>query len=232
MQLTGNQGQTGKQLGQNLIAGMGEFSDLLVTELQARFYEQNLRGNVMSAGMLLTSISASTFNVATGSSATLSTAATSTPIVGLWNPITSGINAVILQAVVSIITTALQTTGCGPLSWVAFVGQSAAISTALAITNRKIGGAPGQCKNVSGVALTGLQNIGAVIGASPIPVPMMNLSSLQTAAGQNTPQGGPGVENVDGSIIVPPGGILGLYCSGTPVANSAASSLLWNEIPV
>ena len=45
MLLQGNQGQTGKQVGQNLTAGFGEFSELLVNELQARYYQNAYRGN-------------------------------------------------------------------------------------------------------------------------------------------------------------------------------------------
>ncbi len=45
MLLSGNQGQSGKQVGQNITAGMGEYSDLLFTELMARYYEQTYRGS-------------------------------------------------------------------------------------------------------------------------------------------------------------------------------------------
>jgi hypothetical protein len=233
MILQGNQGQTGKQFGQNITAGMGEFSDILFTELQPRFYEQTVRGNTYSTGMQITSVSNATFSTADGLSGTLSTAATSTPVVGLWNPSNSGVNAVILQAVVPLIITALQVTGTGPLVWAVYAGQTANITTSVQVpVNRKTFTASGsQCRGVTGIALTGLQNTGNFLAASAIDTPALNLSTLQTAAGLMPFKGNP-VENLDGSIVIVPGSILALYTSGTPVAISAASSLLWEEVPV
>ena len=40
------------------------------------------------------------------------------------------------------------------------------------------------------------------------------------------------IDLIDGAFVVPPGGVLALLATGTPVAISAASSLLWEEIPV
>lgn len=57
-----------------------------------------------------------------------------------------------------------------------------------------------------------------------------NLSTLQTAAGLAMPAIA-SVDNIDGSIIVPQGGVLALLCTTTPVAVSAAVSLIWEEIP-
>ena len=40
------------------------------------------------------------------------------------------------------------------------------------------------------------------------------------------------VENFDGSLIVPPGGVLALLGHTTPVAHSAAAEILWEEVSV
>lgn len=234
MLLQGNQGQTGKAVGQGQTAGFGEFTDLLVSELQARFYEWNYRGNVFSTGMQLTSVSNATFTTADALSATLSTAATSTPIVGLWNPLTSTVNAVILQATMDMVMTALQATGPGGYVWVGYAGNSAiTVASQAAPVNRKTLVAAGsQCKGLSGLALTGLAAVGNLLGASALSGgAAYNASLLGTAAGFMT-QAANATENIDGSIIVPPGGILGLFCGTTPVAHSAAASLTWAEIAV
>jgi hypothetical protein len=227
--------QTGPQTvadGSPAVMRGGKLGDGIVSELHGRFYEQTYRGNVFAGGMQLTSIANATFTTADSLSATLATAATATPIVGIWNPSTSGVNAVILQAVVETIITALQMTGPGGYVWVAFAGQVAPISTGLAPINRKTFASTGsQCKNLAGVALTGLQNTGAFLGASGLGNPALNLSTLQTAAGL-MPANGQAVENIDGGIIVPPGGILALSAATTPVAISCAASLLWEEVPV
>jgi hypothetical protein len=227
------QGATGKQIGQVPIASAGEFGELLISELQARFYEQNYRGNLYSGGMQTTSISNATFTTADGLSGTLATAATATPIVGIWNPSTSGVNAVIFQSIVAPVLTAATSTGTGPLVWAGFVGQTASITTGLNPINRKTFVSPGssQVKNLAGVALTGLQNTGSFLGASGSSTDSTNFSFVGTAAGAMTFTGGH-VENVDGGIIVPPGGILALFASTTPVAVSAATSLIWCEVGI
>jgi hypothetical protein len=210
----------------------GRTGELLSSDAHARFQEATYRGNVYAGGMQLTSIANATFTTATSLSATLATAATATPIVGIWNPSTSLVNAVILQAVVETIITALQVTGTGGYVWCAFIGQVASISTGLSPINRKTFVSTGsQVKNLAGVALTGLQNTGSFLSASGLGSPALNLSTLQTAAGL-MPSNGPAIDNIDGSIIVPPGGILGLFAATTPVAISCATSLLWEEIPL
>lgn len=234
MLLQGNQGQTGKQTGQNITLGVGEYSDALISDLMARFYELNYRGQLFSTGMQLTSISAATFTAGDLLSATLATAATGTPIVGLWNPASSTVNAVILQAQLAVVETALTATGPGGYGWAVFSGQAAITVSGQAVpVNRKNFAASGsQCKGLSGLALTGLSSIGAYLAASALcGGSVYNVSEAATAAGFHTQQTS-GVENIDGSIIVPPGGILALFCATTPVAHSAASSLIWAEVPV
>jgi hypothetical protein len=204
-----------------------------VSELHGRFYEQTYRGNIFSGGMQITSISNATFTTADALNSTLATAATSTPIIGLWNPLTSGVNAEILQATLNLAITVLTATPPGPLVWCVYLGQSALISTALNPINRKTFASPGGalCRNLAGVALTGLNNIGQFLAASAFGTPLMDISETQTAAGFLTSTGTT-VENIDGSIVVPPGGILGLFGSVTPIAISAAGSLLWGEVAV
>ena len=206
---------------------------LVVTDAHGRFFEPTSRGSMYSGGMQLTSIANATFTTADALSATLATAALTTPILGIWNPSTSKVNAVILQAIVESIITALQMTGPGGYVWVGYPGQVNPITTALNPVNRLSYASPGgaQCRNLAGVALTGLQNLGIFLGASGLGNPALNLSTLQTAAGLMPANGVP-VENIDGSLIVPPGGILALVASGTPVAISCAASLLWEEVPV
>ena len=53
---SGQQGVTSKQIGANISISLGEFGDQLVSELQARYYEQTYRGNVFSIGCPLTAL--------------------------------------------------------------------------------------------------------------------------------------------------------------------------------
>ena len=215
----------------------GNLGDTIVSELHGRFYEQTYRNNLFSTSMsatgALTALSSANQTVANGLSATLATAAASTPILGIWNPATSSINAVILQATLGITQTALTVTGAGGFIWAVFTGNSN-ITTGSTPVNRKTLTASGsQCKGMSGnVALTGLTNIGVALATSALNGgSIYNVSEASTASGFVTQAVGY-TENIDGSIIVPPGGVLALYATTTPVALSAVGSLLWEEVPV
>lgn len=203
----------------------GRSGECVVTELHGRFYEQAFREALFSGGMTLTSISAATFTTAT-------LGATCTPIVGVWNPGTSTKNLVILQATLNAIITAATNTGPGGFVWAVSTGNNA-ISTGNNPLNRKTLAKSGSvAKDMSGVALTGLTNNlvlgpGSALGGGS----SANFSFVGTAAGQATANVG-AVENLDGSIMVPPGGVLALLATTTAVAHSAVSGLLWEEVPV
>ena len=208
-----------------VVARFGKQGEQMVSELHGRFYEQTYRGNVFGGIKALTSISNATFTVATVD-------ATSTPIVGLWNPASSGVNCVILQATLQVIQTALQHTGPGSMTWFVSTNQSA-ISTGASPTNRKTFSTVGSAtKYMGGVAMTGqVGNVVAAFGSALGPGALSNLSTLDTAIGQAI-WAGTSVENFDGSLIVPPGGVLTLLSSTTAVAFSAASGMVWEEVPV
>ena len=213
----------------------GNQTDIIVSELHGRFYEQNYQGNIYTSGVTAASIANATYTSATGLSATLATAATGTPIIGLWNPLNSGVNAVILQAILSAAITASTVTGCGSLVWGVYTGQQALTAasqqTPINTKTLQIGGS--QCKGFAGIALTGLTTVGSFLRASALQAgPASNYSQVGTAVGFPTTSAGPSVENVDGSIIIPPGGVLALYATTTPVAIATATGLTWEEVPV
>jgi len=213
----------------------GNQGDMTVSELHGRFYEQNYQGNMYHVGLTAASIANATFTTADALSGTLATAATSTPIIGLWNPITSPINAVILQAQLSAAISASTVTGPGSLVWVVYTGNGAiTVASQQSPVNAKTFTANGSfCKGLNGIALTGLAAIGTYLRASSLQAgPATSYSQVGTAVGFPTTAAGPSVENIDGSIIVPPGGILGLFATTTPVAISVASGLTWEEVPV
>lgn len=207
------------------IGRAGKTGETIVSELHGRYYEQNYRGFTYSGGMTATSINAATFTTAT-------LGPTATPIMGLWNPITSPVNLVIQQVNLQVFLTALTSTGPGTFQWCTSTGNSA-ISTGNLPLNRKtmLTGAS-YAKDMSGVALTGLtnnlvvRNAASVAGGS-----LYNISNIATAAGFQTTLS-PATDNIDGQWIVPPGAVLALLCTTTPVAHSAASGMIWEEVPI
>ena len=214
-------------------ARFGQLSDAIVSELHGRFYETTYRGNMYSGGLTtLTALANANFTVANGLSATLATAAASTPIIGLYNPASSTINAAIHQATLAITQTNLTATGAGGFVWAVFANNPSVSTGATPISRKTLTAVGSQCKTLANVALTGLSNVGVALAASALNGGIgYNISSVATASGF-TPPVVTAVENLDGSLIIPPGGVLALYATTTPAALSAVGSLLWEEIPV
>jgi len=196
-----------------------------VADAHARFMDAAFRAALFSAGMTTTSISNATFTTGT-------LGATCTPIVGLWNPLNSGKNLVVLQVRVQLIANAVTTfTGPGGLVWATAVGQSA-ISTGIIPLNRANLVASGSiAKAFANTALTGLSGNLTIQEASGLLSFSNNFSNALTAAGQATASPG-GIDNIDGAIIIPPGGVIALLGTTTPISVSAASSILWEELPI
>lgn len=196
------------------------------TDAHARFMEAALSGRLFSAGMTTTAIANATFTTAT-------LGATATPIIGVWNPMNSNRNLVILQVRLQVVVTASTATGGGSFMWCTAVNQSA-LSLGITPLNRASLAATGSiAKGYANTALTGLSGNMTVQEASGLTGGVIgNFSMVGTAAGFVTPPGSATIDHVDGGIIVPPGGVLALLCTTTPVALSAASSIFWEEVPL
>lgn len=197
----------------------------MVSDAHGRFQEAASRGFLFSIGMTLTSISNVTFTTGT-------LGATCTPIVGVWNPLGSGKNLVILQSRLQLVTTALSTpTGPGGLIWATAVNQSA-ISTGITPLSRLSLAASGSVgKGFANTALTGLSGNLVVQEAAGFSTFPTNVTAAETAAGF-LPASAGGIDHIDGAFIIVPGSVLALLSTTTPVAISATSSLLWEEISI
>lgn len=205
----------------------GVLGDLIVSELHGRYFEQNRRGHLFCGGMGITSISNATFTTAT-------TGVTATPVAGVWNPAGSPVDLIILQAMLGVIMTALQATGCGPFAWMASAGNTLAVpSTGAKPTNLKTLLQAGSfAVDMSGAALTGMTNVLRVIRGSTLNGGSnLALAFLATQVAMQPPAQSGMPEEIGGSIIVPPGGILALMATATGVAHSAVSGLVWEEQP-
>lgn len=200
---------------------MGRAGDLIASELNGRFYEQCFRGNLFNFGLSNTALAAANA-IATG------VGATAQPVLGLFNPTTSLVNLVILQASVVITTIANTAVAPGGFMWLASVGNTA-VSTGSTPINTKTLAAAGSAAKVFAVstALTGLTNSLAVIRGSSIAP--FNAAGAATAV--SIPQGA-SVDNVDGSIIVPPGGVVALMNQLSTTTCSVSVGLLWEEIAI
>lgn len=196
-----------------------------VNDAHGRFFQAAFEERLFSGGLAAVTIANATFTIST-------LTASCTPILGVWNPLSNTKYLAILQAQLQVVIAALQNTGGGPYMWATSYGNNA-ISTGVAPLNRKTLIKSGSAaKDVSGVALTGLTNSLVVASAAAIGGGnAFNLATLDTAAGFSTLLA-PSVENFDGSLLIPPGGVLALLASTTPVAQTAASGILWEEVPI
>lgn len=203
----------------------GRGGDVIVSELHGRFYEQVARGNVYSIGQgAVTALSANTITLT----------ATSTPILGVWNPTTSTVNLVILQcALTCYINTFTTPVGAGAFVWASSTGNTA-ISTGIAPFNRKtLTSAGSQAKGFATTALTGLTNNTVIFEAADFSSPTGQTYGTIVAPTAGTSLGSVGgVQNFDGSLIVPPGGVLALLNTTSTTTMSAVGRLMWEEVPL
>lgn len=205
---------------QLVIARAGRQGDQIVSELHGRFYEQAYRGNLFSNGV--TALTALTAN-------TITLTATTTPILGIYNPLGSGVNAVILQATLASGINNAATTGPGAFIWAASTGNTA-ISTGSAPVNHLTLAASGsKCKGMAFVALTGLTTNLVALEAADFPTPTI-ITTAAVATSIQTPTV-VSTQNIDGSFVVPPGGVLALLNTVSTTTVSVTGRLMWEEVP-
>jgi hypothetical protein len=200
----------------------GRLADLIVSELHGRFYEQVSRGNVYSIGCQLTALSA----------ATILLTASAQPIVGIWNPPTSGVNLIPLQAALVDEINNVTSVALGAFVWASSL-NNVSLTAGLAPFNRKTLGLTGSQAKAFALStaslLTGLTNNLVVFEAAEFNT-ASGLLTTTVAAATPTPSVS-GVQNFDGSLIVPPGGVLALLNTVSTVTHSVAGRLLWEEVP-
>lgn len=204
----------------------GRQGDQIVSELHGRFYEQAYRGNLFKAGTVaITALSANTITTATS--------ATGTPIIGVWNPVGSGKNLILLQATLQAFANTLTTpVGPGAFIWLTSLNNSA-ISTGSVPFNMSTLAQSGSVAKafMGGVALTGLTNVMVTTFASDFGNATALTHGTITATSATLSSVG-GVQNFDGSVLVPPGAVIGLYNTTSTTTFSAVGAILWEEVPI
>ena len=196
----------------------GQMGDIIVSELHGKWYESAYRGNLYSVGMTSTALSANTITLV----------AATTPIIGLWNPLTSTVNCVLAKAKCLITSASSNAIAPGAFVW-ATSTNNGAISTGLVPLNRKtLAQAGSQAKgfNIS-TALTGLTNNLVIQNAAGFGTLVCGQGAIPT-----TTFSGDAIEEFDGGLIVPPGGVIALINTTSTTTVSVASMLMWEEVPI
>ena len=211
-------------LGQGLPAPLrsGAQGDVIVSELQGRFYEATYRQQQFSIGH-----TAAFALVAANATATGLTA-TAQPILGIYNPLSSTVNAAVDLVALANFINAVTCVAPGAFVWAVATGQSS-ISTGQVPWNRKTLAQSGsQVKGFAGAtALTGLVGSLTIMEAAELPI-ASGLLTTSVAATTPTPSVS-GLAVYDGSLIVPPGGVLALMCTLSTTTFSVNGRLQWKE---
>lgn len=214
--LQGNQGQIGKQVGQNLTAGFGEFSDLLVTELMARYYQQTYRGN-----SFFLSVAAAAGTAYTG-------AAGGTPLLALLNPVGSGKNLVLKSVAVSVVASA---TAAGMTQFRLYGGPFTAASTGTLTTGRSA-----LTFATGGSVAVGVSNA-ALTSQTPALNYIITIGTYQFAV--QLTSGGPTfmlcppiLWDAGGQVIIQPGAMIALGAVTIPTSMTNDATIFWDEVPI
>ena len=192
--------------GQQQILRLGNMGDLLASELHGRYYEATYRGTVFSGSVV-------------GQVTTVALATTYTGL-NLTNPIGSGVNIVLNKA-----------------GWAFLVAPAAAVA---------IGLMAGYNASTAVTQTTPVTPKANLIGTGPIPKGLLAssvtlptaptlvtvLGADLTAAITTAPAGAAGIIDLEGSIILPPGGYVAFYTSTASGAASGSFSFSWEEVPV
>ncbi len=223
--LQGNQGQTGKAVGQNIVAGLGEFTDVLVTELQGRYYQNTYRGLKYLAATAGGGVQLAATHL-------FSTAiATFTPILAVYNPLTSKVNLSVLRAWCGLIAAPLATiTQTGAFILVGGAGQSITnAQSATPVNTLTLKASGSQAVGITNAVLAG------AVGNPTLLRPLCADVALVTATANATGIIGPVMpEEISGAIIIPPGGYVGI---ANGISNAVSGHLVvaafeWDELPV
>jgi len=197
----------------------------VVSELHGRFYEQAYRGNLFSCGH------AGAVALASQNATATSLAAAAQPILGIWNPQTAQVNLVVLQAVLQDFINNVTSVAPGAFVWCWSIGN-AGITTGGTPYNRKSMAAAGSLTKtfLGATALTGLTNNLVIVEAADFPI-ASGLLTTTVAAATPTPSV-EGIQNFDGSLVIPPGGVLALMNTLSVTTHSVMGRLLWEEVPI
>jgi len=191
-------------------APAGTFGEILDSRLNPNYYQLVKSGRVFQVG------------AAAANPTAFSGGAAGTPLIGLYNPVSSGVDLVMLQARLGIRTTG---TAAANLDFAFFgVNQGGVVVTGTQTASRNLyslaatGGA--------GYAMVNVANTAAL--ASALLAPVFTLGAVGATA---APIGGVFVDDIQGSVIVPPGAYLALGATAALTGGSLDVSLMWAEIP-
>lgn len=186
---------------------MGDEFEILTMDGHARYQEAVARGRCFVGGTAATGVAPGT---AIGTTAAFS----------LTNPLSSGVNLVVLRASMGYVSGTL---GAGVVHYLANVNTQLALPTGTAITATN-------CLLGSALAAAGKPLTTATIAAPIVLRPFYSLTALTAALSAAPWQV---MEEVAGEFVIAPGATLSLH--GTTAAGSSplvVYGMTWEEVPI
>jgi len=202
-QVGGSAAQTTGTNPANLAVRIGPTSEIIVDELHGRYYETTVR-KAMYSGANLTGVT--------------TTAAFATTYTGmcLSNPIGSTVNLVLTKVTYAPVVAQTAALVMGIMT-----GYSASVNvthtTPLVPLSNFVGQPTG----------TGLIDSSATLPVAP--TRLILLGTLTTGAITQTLLNG-SVTDMEGSVVIPPGGYAAIYTSAASVASSLVFGMMWEEV--
>ena len=206
----GNQGQIGKMTGANLTASFGEYQETLVSELQPRYYELAYRSQIYVAA------------VAAAAPTAYTGAAGGTPLIGVWNPPSSGKNLIMIQAGIGVVAAA---SAAGLTQFRLYAGVTAnvtgTLSNPLSTFNWATAGSGSVARFSSNTASTSSTALNYIL--------TLGNYYWGASGGSSSFLSQPIVCDLGGSIIIPPGSMIGMGAVTVPTSMTNDAWLLWAE---
>lgn len=194
----------------------GKAGDVVISELQGRYYEQNYRGN-----SFFLSVAAAAGTAYTG-------AAGGTPLLALINPLGSGKNLVLKTVAISVVASA---TGAGMTQFRLYGGPFTATSTGTLTTGRSAltfatgGSVAIAVSNAALTSQTPALNYIITIGTYQFAVQL-------TSGGPTFMLCPPILWDAGGQVIIQPGAMIALGAVTIPTAMTNDATIFWDEIPI
>jgi hypothetical protein len=212
---------TSQKSGQPAALSTGWHNELVCTQLLPKFASLTLSGalfSVSSAGAGQAQVGANLFSTAI---------ATSQPIVGVFNPSGSGKNAIITKAYIGISAFPASATATGGFLWAVASNQVITQAGTVPTNHLTLKQSGSSMVGIVNQALTGATGSLIVLRPMTCAIPNVAMPATATSGAFQIME-----EEIEGAIVVPPGGFAGIYNGITGTTATFLGGLSWTELPV
>lgn len=198
----------------------GWHNEILKSDLLPRFSYLALAGTVYSCSTAGAGVTLAAQNLFSTAIATLQ------PILCLYNPLSNTKNFVVLSAWAGLSTATATQATTGGLLFICNPSQNISnAQSATPVSNLTLKAVGSSAIGITNVALTGA--VGNATVLRPMQAPLANTVTSITA-----PLSATLVDPIDGAIIVPPGGYLGIANGISVATGNVVAGFTWAELPV